>query len=79
MKTVTAQEFLDGFSKLQKSLVPGESIGITDHGKRIGMFMKEPRRRVRLPNFAKLAKENSYGPEIGDKLLKRILEDEALS
>ena len=78
-RAVTAREFLHGFSKLQKGLAPGESVSITNRGKPLGRFVKEPARRMRLPNFLENARADGFGPAVGDRLLKKLLEDEAVS
>ena len=76
---VTAREFLHGFAKVHQKLAPGQSVTITKRGKPLGKFVKEPVAKTPLPDFRKDAEADGYGAEVGDKLLSRILADEALS
>jgi len=79
-KKVSAREFLHRFAKIHGSLQPGENVTITRRGHPLGTFVKaSPARKIRLPDFAKDASAHGYGPEVGDELLKRILNDEAVS
>jgi antitoxin (DNA-binding transcriptional repressor) of toxin-antitoxin stability system len=78
-KTVTAREFMRGFAKLQKALQPGETINITNRGKPLGRFVKEPANGVPLPNFLEHARADGYGPAVGDVLFRKLLADEAVS
>jgi len=78
-KAVSAREFLHGFAKLQKALAPGESLSITNRGKPLGRFVKGPAKSLPLPNFLENARADGFGPAVGDRLLKRLLEDESIS
>jgi antitoxin (DNA-binding transcriptional repressor) of toxin-antitoxin stability system len=77
-KKVTAREFLHGFADLQKDLRPGESVSITRHGQTVGEFTKTPAaRKVKLPDFKKDASRPGLDIKVGDRLLARLLRDEA--
>jgi hypothetical protein len=79
MKNVSVRQIVHGFSKLHKSLKPGQSVDITNRGQAIGQYIKRPARRIKMPNFYK-ACQLGYGPKLGDDLLRRILaDDEAIS
>lgn len=79
MKKISAREFLHGFGKLHNSLEPGQSVLITKNGKPLGRFVKEPQRGLKLPDFRKDALADGSSTEIGDRLLKKLLADEAIS
>lgn len=79
-KNVSAREFLHSFSKLEKGLKPGESLTVTRRGAPLGKFTKEaPEPRIPLPDFEKDASRPGFDEKIGDKVLARLLADEALS
>jgi hypothetical protein len=78
-KKVTAREFLHGFSSLEKSLRPGESVTVTRHGKPVGTFTKKSDTpKMKLPDFKERACRHGYGVKVGDALLARFLNDEAI-
>lgn len=78
-KKVTAREFLHGFAKLEKQLRPGESVTVTRRGEEVGKFVKKPaQRKVRMPDFKKLATLPGMSTEEGDKLFARLMADEAI-
>src|SRR5438270_11910239 len=70
MKKVNSREFQKSFSKLTKSLKPGESIEVTKHGKPIVQVTKAQQRSVKLPDFAKNLKECGIPKSIGNKMLE---------
>jgi antitoxin (DNA-binding transcriptional repressor) of toxin-antitoxin stability system len=79
MKKATIREIVHGFSKLNQSLRPGETVEITAHGKPVGHYTKAQTRRIKMPNFYEESRKDGAGPEVGDALLKRLLaDDEAL-
>jgi hypothetical protein len=79
-KKVTAREFLHGFANLQKELRPGESVTVTRRGEPLGEFTKRTAAaNVKLPDFKKDASRPGFGVEVGDALLARLLNDEAVS
>ena len=79
-KKVSAREFLHGFAKLEKQLRPGESVTVTRRGVPLGSFTKQPSRpSFALPDFEKSANRHGSSARLGDQLLTRILNDEAVS
>ena len=79
-KKVTAREFLHGFASLEKQLRPGESVIITRHGEPVGEFTKKRSApKVKLPDFEKDAARAGIDTKAGDRLLARLLNDEAIS
>jgi hypothetical protein len=78
-KKVSAREFLHHFASLEKKLRPGESVTVTRHGTPIGEFTKRPAKpKIKMPDFKKDACRLGYGTEVGDRLLARLLSDEAI-
>ena len=79
-KKVTAREFLHGFAGLEKQLRPGESVTITRRGEPLGEFTKKsPAAKIKLPDFQKDASRAGINTKAGDRLLARLLNDEAIS
>ena len=79
-KQVTAREFLHHFARLEKELRPGESITVTRRGEPVGNFTKKvTKSAVSLPDFAKRADKHGFSAKVGDQLLARIMNDEAVS
>jgi hypothetical protein len=79
-KKVTAREFLHGFASLQKELRPGESVTVTRHGQPLGDFTKKTAAaKTKLPDFKKDASLPGFDAKIGDAVLARLLNDEAVS
>jgi hypothetical protein len=78
-KKVTAREFLHGFASLEKKLRPGETVTVTRRGAPIGEFTKRPvKPKIKMPDFKKDACRLGYSVEVGDRLLARLLSDEAI-
>jgi antitoxin (DNA-binding transcriptional repressor) of toxin-antitoxin stability system len=78
-KKVSAREFLHQFASLEKKLRPGESVTVTRHGKPVGEFTKRPtKQKIKMPDFEKDAKRAGISVEAGDRLLARLLSDEAI-
>ena len=73
MKKASVRQLVHGFSKLQKSLAPGESVAITVHGKTVGQFTKTPTKTTQLPNFYENVRKTGAGPKVGDAIIKRLL------
>lgn len=79
-KKVTAREFLHGFAGLEKALRPGESVTITRRGEPLGEFTKKPAAtKIKMPDFKKDASRAGFDAKIGDTVLARLLNDEAVS
>jgi hypothetical protein len=79
-KKVTAREFLHGFADIQKDLRPGESVTITRHGQAVGEFTKKQTApKIKMPDFKKDASRPGLDVKAGDRLLARLLRDEAIS
>jgi hypothetical protein len=79
-KKVSAREFLHGFADIQKDLRPGESVTITRHGQTVGEFTKKQAApKIKMPDFKKDASRPGLDVKAGDRLLARLLRDEAFS
>jgi len=78
-KTISARAFVREFPEIQSKLAPGQSITVTHRGKPIGHFVRELSAKIKLPNFLARAQADGAGPEVGERLLARLLRDEAFS
>lgn len=78
-KTVSARDFVREFPEIRSKLAPGQSVTVTHRGKPIGDFVRERSSRIELPNFLAKAQTDGAGPEVGERLLARLLRDEAFS
>jgi len=79
-KKVTAREFLHGFASLEKGLRPGESVTVTRRGQPLGDFTKKSAEaKIKLPDFRKDASRPGFDVRVGDAVLARLLNDEAVS
>jgi len=76
----TARQVLRSWGRTVESLKPGETLEVTAHGKPLVNITKPVSSPRTLPDFQKLARRAGLGDsKLGDRLLKRLLEDEAVS
>jgi len=76
MKKVGVREIVHGFSKLHKSLNPGQSVDITSHGQPIGQYIKRPCPPRQNAELLQGCLQRWLRPEVGDAILKRLLAEE---
>jgi hypothetical protein len=72
-KTVTSRQFQHEFARISKKLKPGESIGVTNRGERIGTFMREPRMQKPLPDFYGNLLKLGQSKEVGQRMIDAIV------
>ena len=76
----TARQVLRSWGTIIHALKPGQTMEVTAHGKPLVYVTKAaPLPKRDLPDFAAAARTDGAGPKVGDRLLKRLLADEALS
>ncbi len=75
----TSRQVLRSWSQIVEALKPGQTLQVTARGKPLVNITKPASVRCKLPDFARAARADHAGAKVGDRLLKRLLDDEALS
>ncbi len=76
----SARQVIRSWGQTLRNLKPGEILQVTSRGKPLVEISKPVAAKTKLPDFAARARDAGLSnSKIGDRLLKRILEDEALS
>jgi len=75
----TAGQVLHSWGRIVQTLKPGQTLQVTARGKPLVNITKPAAEKRALPDFARAARADRAGIKVGDRLLKRLLADEALS
>ena len=75
----TARQVLRSWGRIVQTLKPGQTLQVTARGKPLVNITKPAAEKRVLPDFARAARADRAGTKVGDRLLKRLLADEALS
>jgi len=76
----SARQVLRDWGRIVGRLKPGQTLQVTAHGKPLVNITKPDSTPRALPDFARCARRAGLGNrKLGDRLLERLLEDEAVS
>ena len=70
MKKITARDLHDKLDSGNSKTRPGESLKVTQHSRAPGRYTKGAHGPVKMPDFAKYAREQPISPATGSKLIR---------
>lgn len=74
-KVISSRDFQQQFAKISKQLQAGESIAVTNRGKRIGTFTKAGEGSRQVPDFYANLQKLGRSKADGQKMIDQILND----
>jgi len=72
---ISSREFQQQFARISKLLQPGDSVAVTNRGKRVGTFTKAGKSARPVPDFDANLQKLGRSRSIGQKMIEQIVND----
>lgn len=74
-KIISSREFQQQFAKISRQLRPGESVGVTNRGVRVGTFTRTSGAAKEPPDFYANLQKLGHSKMAGQRMIEKILND----